>query len=162
MDRNTPTRTINSPRLIEVVDWMKKFAHKGKEDLEVRRLVEKICSNLTQGDYAGEALACYYWCCQNIRYMRDIHDVEFLKEPRRLLETRAGDCDDIATLLAAMLMACGNRCQFALVGFNGASAPGHVFVEVLTPGGPVPLDPVANWDTANMLRRARRHHTVQV
>jgi len=162
MNRDTPTRTVENPRLMDVVEWMRKFAHKGKEDLEVRRLVERICRGISQGDYASEVLACYYWVCQNIRYMRDIHDVEFLKEPRRLLETKAGDCDDISTLLAAMLMACGNRCRFVLVGFNGAPVPGHVFVEVITPSGAIPLDPVANRDTAKMMRSARRHHVVLV
>lgn len=140
------------PRLRDTTDWMRKFAHKGKTDLEVRQLVEKICANIAQGDYAGECLACYYWVCQNIRYMRDIHDVEFLKEPRQLLASPAGDCDDISTLLAAMLMACGNRCSFVLASFKGSSVPSHVFVQVHTPGGPVVLDPVANRDTAQMLR----------
>lgn len=141
---------------------MRRFAHKGKEDLEVRRLVEQLTERLAQGDYASEVLAIYYWCCQNIRYMRDIHRVEFLKEPRKLIETGSGDCDDIATLLAAMLMSCGNQCRFVLVGLTSKNAPSHVYVEVRTPGGWVTLDPVANRETAQMHRQERFRKEVPV
>jgi transglutaminase-like putative cysteine protease len=135
---------------------MRKFAHKGKEDLSIRRLVEQICAPLAQGDYAGECLALYYWVCQNIRYMRDPLEVEFVKEPERVLETRAGDCDDMATLLAAMVMACGNRCRFVLVGFQKGKGPSHVYLEVISPRGEiVVLDPVANRNTANMLKKVQ-------
>ena len=153
---------IENPSTTDVVDWMKKFARKGSEDLEVRALVEKICSGIEQGDYAGECLACYYWVCQNIRYMRDIDNVEFVKEPARVIETGAGDCDDMSTLLAAMFMACGNRCRFVLVGFHAGRGPSHVFTEVLTPHGPITFDPVANRDTAQMLKRVKARWTVPV
>lgn len=151
MDRHTPTRSISSPKLKDVVRGMVEFAHKGKQDLEVRRLCEVICEDLAQGDYAGECLAIYYWVCQNIRYMRDIHDVEFVKEPAQLIRTRAGDCDDMATLLAAMLMSMGNTCDFVLAHFYGAAVPSHVYVRVHSPSGPIVLDPVANRDTGKML-----------
>jgi transglutaminase-like putative cysteine protease len=154
VNRSTPTFRVNQPRLIDVVEWMRRFAHKGKSDLEIRQLVETICKDLVQGDYASEVLAIYYWVCQNIRYMRDIHDVEFVKEPRQVVATRSGDCDDIATLLAAMCMACGNTCEFLLASYASAtSMPTHVFLRVTTPSGPMVLDPVANRLTAQMLDR---------
>ena len=162
MNRLTPTRSISNPTLRDVTSAMVSFAHKGKKDLEVRRLCEQICSELAQGDYAGECLAIYHWVCQNIRYMRDIHDVEFVKEPGQLLKTRAGDCDDMATLLAAMLMAMGNRCDFVLARFNGSPIPSHVYVRVLSPKGPIVLDPVANRDTGRMLKQLTGFQVVAV
>lgn len=141
---------------------MRRFAHKGKADVEVRQQAEDIVKNLAQGDYASEALALYYWTCQHIRYIRDIDNVEFLKEPRQVLETGTGDCDDIATLLAAMLMSIGNRCRFVLAGFKAGGPPSHVYVEVYTPGGWVALDPVANRETGDMLTRERTRIEVRV
>jgi hypothetical protein len=137
VNSQTPTLRVNQPRLIDVVEWMRRFAHKGKSDLDVRQLVETICKDLVQGDYAGEVLAIYYWTCQNIRYMRDIHDVEFVKEPRQVIATRSGDCDDIllASYSPTMRM------------------PTHVFLRVNTPSGPMVLDPVANRLTSQMLKR---------
>lgn len=154
MNGLTPTLTVSRPQLTDVVGWMQKFAVKGKKDLEIRRLVEQICADLAPGDYASECLSIYYWVCQNIRYMRDVYDVEFLKEPRIVLETRSGDCDDIATLLAAMLGSAGNKCSFMLVGFSKPFNPSHVFVVVDTPSGIAPLDPVANRLTPEMMGRA--------
>jgi len=122
--------------------------------LEIRRLVEQICSGLQSGDYAGEILACYYWVCQNIRYMRDPQEVELVKEPIVLLRTRSGDCDDAAVLLASMLMACGNECRFVLISFNPQKIPSHVFCAVKTPAGFLPLDPVANRVTRDMWSKA--------
>lgn len=163
MNGSTPTLRVNRPRLIDVVTWMKRFAHKGKSDLEVRQLVETICKDLVQGDYAGEVLAIYYWVCQNIRYMRDIHDVEFVKEPRQIVLTRSGDCDDIATLLAAMCMASGNTCEFLLASYSPSQPlPTHVFLRVHTPSGPMVLDPVANRMTAQMLGRMQNFTAIPV
>jgi predicted transglutaminase-like cysteine proteinase len=138
--------------MLDTLKAMSKVAHAGKKDLEVRRLVEKICEGLAEGDYAGEVLAINYWVKQHIRYMRDPDGVEFLKTPRKLLETRAGDCDDIATLLAAMLMAAGNSVAFTIASFApGPPAFSHVYVEVATPHGAIVIDPVANRDTRKML-----------
>lgn len=154
MDRSTPTLSVAQPKLRDVVDWMQRFAHKGKTDLRVRRLVEEICADLEPGDYAGEAYAIYAWVHANIRYMRDIQNVEFVKEPGALLETRSGDCDDMSTLIAAMLMACGNNAVFSLVAFDGAPMPSHVYCNVVAPGNKlIPLDPVANRITSSMMKR---------
>lgn len=121
---------------------------------EIRRLVEQVCSGLQSGDFAGEILACYHWVCANIRYMRDPHEVELVKEPVVTLRTRQADCDDMATLLAAMLMATGNECRFVLVSFNPERIPSHVLVAVKTPAGFLPLDPVANSMTSEMWAKA--------
>ncbi len=154
--------TVPKPTLGDVVEWMRRFAHKGKTDLVVRKLVEEVCADLASGDYASEAFAIYAWVHQNIRYMRDIHDVEYVKEPAKLIETRAGDCDDMATLIAAMLMACGNRAVFTLVAFDGAPVPSHVFANVVTPHGLVVLDPVANRISAEMLKRVTARTDIEV
>ena len=152
MNRATPSRLIPNARMTDTLAAMKRLASEGKKDLEVRRLVEQLNANVAEGDYASELLSVYYWVKQNIRYMRDPAGVEMLKTPRKLLETKAGDCDDIATLLAAMYMALGNTVQFAIASFRpGAPAFSHVFVEVITPWGPVVFDPVANRVTGEML-----------
>jgi hypothetical protein len=162
MNSDTPSLSIPRPGLVPVVEWMRKFAIKGSSDLDVRRQVELLCAGVHPGDYASEILAIYYWVHANIRYMRDIYDVEFLKEPRMLLQTKSGDCDDIATLLAAMLMAAGNKCAFCVVGFNTPSTPSHVFVAVQTPKGPVAVDPVAGAATSRMAARITGMQVFQV
>jgi transglutaminase-like putative cysteine protease len=158
-----PTLRVSDPSLGDVVEWMRRFAHKGKSDLRVRRLVEVICAELEPGDYGSEALAIYGWCHANIRYMRDIHDVEFVKEPAAVIASRSGDCDDIATLVAAMLMTCGNQAVFTLVGFDGSKMPSHVYCNVVTPRGKlVPLDTVSNTAIEEAERRTTWRKNIPV
>lgn len=162
MNRHTPTRSVKNPTLDDTVKAMIVLAHQGKKDLEVRRLVENICSRIKQGDYNSEVLAIYYWVCQNIRYMRDIHNVEFVKTPHRLLKTKSGDCDDMATLLAAMLMACGNVCRYVVVAFQGDNWS-HVFCQVMGKQGKwITLDPVARERTAEMHGRVTKQIFIPV
>lgn len=140
------------PSLAKTVDWVKKFAYQGQGDMAVRRQVEAICKDLTPNKYSSEALACYYWVCKNIRYIRDPLDVEFVKQPSVVLSTRTGDCDDCSALLAAMLMCCGNRAALTVAAFGRPAVPSHIFASVMTPGGWVALDPVANRVSAQMQR----------
>lgn len=156
----TSRRVIQNPRLEDTVKWMSRFAHKDKDAAEVRSRVERVCRFLVQGDYASEVLACYYWTCQHIRYIKDPVGVELVKDPVRVLETRAGDCDDIATLLASMLMSCGNDACFSLVGFDGNKGASHVFACVYVRGKWVALDPVANREIGDMLQRTKTRKDV--
>lgn len=165
MDSSTPHALSANPTTQRVVGKMKHFAHGagGKENLDLRALCEEIVADVEPGDYCGEALACYYWVCDNIRYTRDILGVEFVKWPIRTLETGQGDCDDIAVLLAAMLMSLGNRCRFVLAGFDATGAPSHVFCAIVLPdGSAVTLDPVANRVTRAMLGDVKARYIIDV
>lgn len=149
--------------MFDTVSAMRSLAQQGKRDLNVRRLAEQITMGVAQGDYSSEVLAIYYWVCRNIRYLRDIDGVEFLQQPRHVIAHRQGDCDDMATLLAALLMTAGNPVQFATAGFaGGAPNYSHVYVEVITPHGTIALDPVANRDTVEMLGRVKHRKTFPV
>jgi transglutaminase-like putative cysteine protease len=148
-------KKILSPNLGDVIRWMIKFAHQGKDDPVIRKLALDITKGLTSGDYAGEALAIYYWVCRNIRYVRDPHDVEYIASPRKVLEFGQADCDEIACLISALLMAVGNQTGFCVAAFSNPPVPSHVYCVVRTPDGKwIPLDPVANRESALMSRMA--------
>ncbi len=162
ISRRTPKKVINDPGLEQVVGYMRKFAHQGARDPDIIAINRRVCRNLQSGDYGGECLAAYYWVCSNVRYMRDPYGVELVQWPIRTVDTGAGDCDDMATLLAAMCMALGNQCRFALVGFSPGGPPTHVYCEVRTPSGFKVLDPVAKGDIDGMLGRVRFKKLVNV
>lgn len=152
MDRADGASEVDhEPTLGKVVGIMRKYAMAACEDPDFREYVSDCCAGLLQGDYNGEILALYYDVCQNIRYMKDPLGVEMVQTPQRTLKVRSGDCDDMATLLAAMLLAAGHRPRFCLVGFRPGGPPTHVYVEVAVPGGWKTLDPVANRNTKSML-----------
>lgn len=122
-----PTTLIRNPTLDQTVAAMRTEANKAKKTL--RPLAEQICHELEPGDYNSEIGAIYAWVCKNIRYTRDIHNVEYVQSPARLIQSMSGDCDDIACLLAALCMALGNEARFLVVGFENRQ-PSHVFMQV--------------------------------
>ena len=157
-------QVTKNPTLDQTVQAMRGVANSGKKDL--RSLATTICRGIEPGDYNSEIYALYSWVRQNIRYAKDPHDVEWVQSPRALLESGQGDCDDIATILAALCMAMGHECRFLVVGFEDG-APSHVFCQCavrsrasLDGGGNggknwVTLDPVADEHTSEMHQRVR-------
>lgn len=69
--------------------------------------------------YVGQVRAVQCWTQSNIRYVQDPPDVELVQTPQKTLQWRAGDCDDQAVLVAALLTSIGHPCQFIAVGFSG-------------------------------------------
>lgn len=135
---------------------MCRFVAQAKTQADIRHLAERIVAPLSVGvppggDYTSEALAVCRWVECNIRYVRDINNVEFVRWPRETLKTRAGDCDDMSVLIAALMESIGASCSFGLAGFDGTGSPSHVFCIVDTPYGGILLDPVANRETRKML-----------
>jgi hypothetical protein len=155
---------MKNPSLDDTLAAMKRLSHAAKKDLTILKLTREIVRGLEPGDYNSEIQAIYHWVCQNVRYVRDIHDVELVISPQRVLELGGGDCDDMACLLAAMLMSIGNECRFMVVGFENRT-PSHVFCQVAlrsasTGDGGVAgdkvwatVDPVADDSTAMMHKR---------
>lgn len=159
---------IKNPTLDTTVRVMTAKANEQKKAL--RPLAEKICDGIESGDYNSEIYALYAFACAKLRYSRDIHNVEYVKAPVRMLETRVGDCDDLATLLAALCMSMGNECRFLVLGFEDAQ-PSHVICQVAVRGQYagqqnvdgnasgdklwVTLDPVAGDRTQEMHKRIR-------
>lgn len=156
-----PARVSGFRGVLDTRALMTNHAIMGGKDPLVRATAERIISGIYGKDYLSEAVALGYWASdqRNIRYTRDPAKVELVKTARLVLLTRAGDCDELAVLLAAMLHAIGiTEVRFILVGF----APGvlsHTFVEFQDPrsGAWVALDPVAGPGTGPMLRRARNY-----
>lgn len=123
-----------NPSLDETVAHMRQLVRSARKDPAVLQLVREVCAGLEPGDYNSEILAIYNWVDANVRYVRDIHEVELLIAPQRMIALAkqgkaSGDCDDIAMLTASMLMAVGNECRFVVAGFV-KDQPSHVFCQV--------------------------------
>lgn len=110
-------------------------------------------------DYLGEIKALFEWVQHNIRYTRDPHRVELLHSARRMLELRAGDCDDMTILLGAMLQSIGHPVRIVVVGPN-PKRPGlftHVYPEVRFRGRWIAVDATAphpmGWQPRSVVRK---------
>ncbi|MGH9310060.1 MAG: transglutaminase-like domain-containing protein [Vicinamibacterales bacterium] len=116
----------------------------GAKDFRVRQTAIAILRRrgVRPKDYLGEIKALFEWVQQHIRYTRDPFRVEVLHSPRRMLQLRAGDCDDMAIVLGAMLEAVGHCVRLVLTG-NDPLAPDrftHIYIEALCRGRWVSLD----------------------
>jgi len=106
--------------------------------MAVYSAARQIVAHLPQKDYAGEARALFRFVRDRIRYIRE--PIEGLQTPEATLQMRAGDCDDKAILLGALLSATGAGVQFVAGGY----APhqfSHVWLRAHIAGRWVPMDP---------------------
>ncbi len=94
-------------------------------------------------NYLGEIKALFTWVQKNMRYTKDPFRVEVLHSARRLLELQAGDCDDMAILLGAMLEGIGHPVRLVLTGPDPRRPRlfSHIYLEVYWKGRWIPLDP---------------------
>ena len=116
----------------------------GAKDFYVRQKAIEILrvARVRPKDRFGEVCALFDWVRRNIRYTRDIFRVELLHTARRMLELRAGDCDDMTILLGAMLMSIGHPVRLILAGFR-AQRPhlySHIYPEVRLKDRWLPID----------------------
>lgn len=112
---------------------MARYASDAKADWRIRCIALDLVKDLPAKDYLAEITLIHRYVRDNIRYVRDIRDVETIATPLETLRTGQGDCDDKATLLAALLESIGVECRFCAVG----KSPGywsHVLTQALYRG----------------------------
>jgi transglutaminase-like putative cysteine protease len=154
--RRYATRPLNPPRIYlgripkgyagtkKTVEHMQALIRQGAKDFYVRQKAIDIL--LAQGvkpkDYLGEIRALFQWVQRNVRYTKDTFRVEVLHSARRLLELRAGDCDDLSILLGSMLESIGHPVRVVLIGRDPRRPRlfSHVYLEANHKGRWIPLD----------------------
>ena len=133
--------------------YMRAYVEEYKIHPAVRELALKLTRNLPQKDFDGEARVLFDYVQNSIRYVRDINGVETVQTPLKTLEYGAGDCDDKASLLAALLESLGHETRFYAVGFRPANVS-HVLLQCKIHGQWVALEttePVAyGWTPPNV------------
>ena len=152
----------------QTIDVMRQAALDSQKNLAVRQLAEAACSQLDSKDYTSEYLALYNVLLQRCRYMRDPRTVELVRAPYLVAQEilQGGrpnlDCDDMAAMLGALVLAVGGNVRFVTVAFRNAFYQGqrqysHVFAQALEPrtGLWIILDPVAAEKTGDMMTRVK-------
>ena len=130
---------------LETARIIGRMVFEGAKDFLVRQRAIEIfrIAGVAPKDRFGEIRALFEWVRRNIRYTRDIFQVETLHTARRMLELRAGDCDDMTILLGAMLVATGHPVRLVLAGFrrNRPHSYSHIYLEVRLGSEWIALDP---------------------
>jgi hypothetical protein len=116
----------------------------GAKDFYVRQKAIDILlgKSIKPKNYWGEIKALFEWMQQNVRYTKDPFRVEVLHSARRLLELRAGDCDDMTILLGSMLESIGHPVRLVVTGPDPLRPKlfSHIYLEALHQGQWIPLD----------------------
>ena len=123
----------------ETMALMRSIVRKGKADPAVIVKARSLTAFAGAKDWRAEVAALHRYVRDSIRYVMDPNGVETLSTPARLIEIGAGDCDDKATLLAALLEAVGHPTRFVAIGLSGGTLD-HVYVETKIGDTWIPLE----------------------
>lgn len=121
----------------QTINEMRALVDDALRDSSIIRLATDIVRRAPAFDDHAEAQALFDWERRNIRFTKDPVNKEKLYPPAELVKIRAGDCDDIAMLMAALLMAVGYPARFVTVAASPDSPEqfSHVYVEGEVPAG---------------------------
>jgi Transglutaminase-like superfamily len=81
-----------------------------------------------------QARALRAWVQDNIYYIPDPDGLESVRFPLQTLQRGAGDCDDMALLLAALASSVGFKTRFSAWRMNAEPIPTHVSAQLLVTG----------------------------
>lgn len=120
----------------QTVQIMQNAARARCKHPKVRGLALKILEQkgIASHNYLDEARAIAEFVQTNVRYVRDIDNVEQLHDPLYMIDrliagTAQGDCDDMSLLLASLLLSVGCQPLFAIVRYRSTCGPfNHIYV----------------------------------
>ncbi|MCL0088348.1 hypothetical protein M1N87_00795 [Dehalococcoidia bacterium] len=149
-----------SRKILKVAEMIEQ-AKRGSREPVVRKtayeVVKKIydapldVKRMSDADRNKVAEAIFLWVRDNIEYINDPPGEHF-QPAVATLEVRAGDCDDQAILLAAMLGSIGFEPIFVIL-------PEHVYIELQqSTGEQVPMDPIAKNAVFGQLPKGMRDY----
>ena len=121
----------------QTVALMRKLVDQAVSDQSFVRFAKEIVRGVMPYNDVGEASAVYEWVKRNIRYTKDPVTKETLYPPVELLKLRSGDCDDIAMLMGAIMIALGYPARLVTIAAS-PDAPddfSHVYLESEVPPG---------------------------
>lgn len=121
-----------------------RLIREGASDFYVRQKAIDIlfARGVAPKDSIGEIDALFRWVQRNVRYTKDPFQVELLHAARRMLELKAGDCDDMTILLGSFVKATGHPVRLVLTGPDGRRPDvySHIYLEAGHQGHWIPLD----------------------
>ncbi len=135
----------------------------GSRSPKIADLALKIirAAGVPEKNYYGEMQAIHNWVKTNIRYIRDVHGQETLQPPEHTaFVRRAGDCDDLAMLDAALLSSTGIPTRFKVIGVT-PDRYSHVYLQARIGNTWITLDPImkdkpAGWEAPKAVRAVEK------
>lgn len=142
------------------LDLMVRLVKQWRRDPGIWKLARDILHG-TPANARSEIDRFFHWVKRHIRYTQDVRDVETLATPKATLEVHAGDCDDMAILLATLLESTNHPTRFVALAFSQEPFS-HVITQTRLGSGWISLDPTVakatvGWQPPNVARVLIRH-----
>jgi len=118
--------------LTDVVLSNKSFTLKTRQDFiefldptepVIKQAANKIVSVGCERSRVCNAKAIYYFVRDNIQYVNDPVNFEYIEEPREVLVTKAADCESGTMLMASLMESIGIDSELVFI-------PGHAFLRI--------------------------------
>lgn len=122
------------------VALMRRIVNDAKSSPEIMSAAVSLIYNTPEKSELHEVSAIFEWVRDYVRYVRDVHGLETLTDPRMTLLRRVGDCDDQVMLLCALLEAVGYPTRFVVAGYQ-SNAFEHIYCQVFAGGEWIDADP---------------------
>lgn len=124
--------SIEEVILTDVVLSNKSYTLKSKQDFVdivnpnepvIKQAANKIVTIGCDNSRVCNAKAIYYFVRDNIEYVNDPVNFEYVEEPKEVLVTNAADCESGTLLMASLLESVGIDAEIVFV-------PGHAFLRI--------------------------------
>jgi len=128
--------------IIQTLKAMRQLIIASDATREIKTTAKKIIAGISPGNETAQVDAIFDWVQQNLKYVRDIYDVEELTQPDRIayninnqLDSHSSDCDDFAMLLCALLRSVGFKTRVEALAIQSVEGYDHaraaVYIEHL-------------------------------
>lgn len=137
-----------------------------QSDVRVHRITQRIAA--TTADRIGRLRGIYDFLADSFVYKDDAHGFEQVRTPSDMLDQFeaqgriAGDCDDMATLGAALILAMGHKAGFTIIRAKPNGPFAHVYPTAFIGRLAIPLDAQERTPIGQDTKGAvdRRHYTI--
>ncbi len=92
-------------------------------DPMIKQIATKIATLSCDGNIVCHSKAIYYFVRDNIEYVADPVNFEYVEDPTEVLSSQGGDCESGTLLLASLLEAIGVDAELVLI-------PNHAFLRI--------------------------------
>lgn len=125
---------------------MARFVRAYKKNMRIRECALSIVRPVSgHKNFRGQVSALHRYVRDTIQFVQDVRDVETLQTPIKTLEYGQGDCDDQATLLAALLESVGFHTRFVAIQVESGGPFVHVYTEVNLGRKWFPVETTERW-----------------
>lgn len=130
-------------RTLGTLGLMAELVRSSRRDARIITLAREVALwSAAPRDVAGQASALLEHVRRHVRYIMDPVDQEVIAPAMHVLETGAGDCDELSVTLASLCNAVGIRARFvAIAPAMFAREWGHVYCELAIGERWIPADP---------------------